>query len=200
MAGLREPMFLSFEKEVVQTDNKVKAYTDEEMIKPQIKEERVFIHDICDVRDELAMIKSVVLQQEDVWKKFGKFGSFDISRTTQTQEQLEQFKKRICRIGEDTTRVQERISMQLDLIARFAALKESHNSTVLSTAVIGFTVITVVFTPLAFLTSLFALLIHQLQNHQTNITVDGPKGYSKAYIGRWMREFRQLFSVHPGPL
>ena len=99
------------------------------------------------------------------------------------------------KIDKDAERVEKWITAQLDLKVNHAALKESHNSTILSTAVIGFTVITTIFTPISFISSLFALPIHQFLNKQSNVTSatgDPVAAYGTNYIGTWMGELSIL--------
>ena len=55
-----------------------------------------------------------------------------------------------------------------ELKRTYASIKDAHSSLPLSTAVIGFTVITIVFAPLAFLAALFALKIDGFEKLQLN--------------------------------
>ncbi|KAF2099363.1 hypothetical protein NA57DRAFT_55333 [Rhizodiscina lignyota] len=197
MAGLEESIFYTFEKAVATTYDEVQRYMEHGMDVIQIEEEERFIHYISDIRDELAMIKNVLIQQEEVWNAFWKDRSKEIWKDTKPDvkstlqriierpmEQLPKFKRRIEKIDGDAERVEKWILTQLDLKSKHAGLKESHNSTTLSTAVIGFTIITVVFTPLSFISSLFALPIDKF--HRQQINVDNSYLYTTGYIGRWM--------------
>jgi Mg2+ and Co2+ transporter CorA len=65
----------------------------------------------------------------------------------------------VLKIDGDAERVQKAVQDKLDLKRTYASVKDAHSSLLLSTAVIGFTVVTIVFAPLAFLTALFALNI-----------------------------------------
>ncbi|KAF2444439.1 hypothetical protein P171DRAFT_32759 [Karstenula rhodostoma CBS 690.94] len=165
-AGLKESVFQVFEKAVANVYDQVKGYMNETTLeKISIKQEMKFIHDITDIRDELAMIKNVVTDQEEVWTQFYEDLKDEIPKwddnnrriAVRPKQQIPKFKRRIQKIDEDAQRVEQWIHGQLELKKTHASLRESHNSTVLSTTVIGFTIVTIVFTPLSFVTSLLAV-------------------------------------------
>lgn len=79
------------------------------------------------------------------------------------QMEFAEYKRRISSLDADAERVQSMIEFQLDLKARYASAREAHIATLLGVAVTGFTVVTIVFTPLAFMASLFALPISDWQ-------------------------------------
>ena len=111
--------------------------------------------------------------------------------------QIPLFLERIDKIDKDAERVEKWIASQLDLKVKHASLKESHNSTVLSTAVIGFTVITIIFTPLAFLASLLALPIERftkLQSNATAVTGEPLAVYTTNYTGTWFGKSSEFYS------
>jgi hypothetical protein len=97
---------------------------------------------------------------------------------------LPKFQSRVDKIDKDAERVEKWILTQLDLKVKHASLKESRNRTTLSTAIIGFTVITIIFTPLSFLSTLFALPIESFQQQQQK--VGDASVYTRNYIGTWM--------------
>lgn len=71
-----------------------------------------------------------------------------------------------------------------------ASLRESHSSAIMGAAVLGFTIITIIFTPLAFVISLFALPIDQLQRNQIDSPwASGSRMYSTNYIGKWAGKY-----------
>jgi Mg2+ and Co2+ transporter CorA len=250
-AGLEQSLFTLFEKEIAAVSEEVRRYMDKGMETIHIEREREFIFNIHDVRDELAMIRDVVSQQEEVWNAFweesvdeirrdinefntGRGRAVEIPRPPQhgkqrrrstsssasgsdkssnsdecdqndlsggkaaaraelsaiigrPNTQLPRIKERIRKLDEDAERVEKWILVQLDLKSKHASLKasqaaldESHNSTMLGTAVIGFTIITIIFAPLSFLTSLFALPVDRFQQHQQN------NAYPWGYIGTWL--------------
>ncbi|CAN9313230.1 unnamed protein product [Alternaria sp. RS040] len=138
------------------------------------RRERYFIHVISDVRSELAMIKHVLEQQERVLKQFLE----DCLPANEerlppnwvqikaSQETIKQYMKRVEKIDGDADRIEKNIQDMLNLKRTHASIRDAHSSLILSTAVIGFTVITIVFTPLAFLTALFALKIDGFERLQ----------------------------------
>jgi Mg2+ and Co2+ transporter CorA len=163
--------------------------------KIQIEKERKLLYRISDIRDELAMIKSVLTEQGEVWGLFyknlreSKVAKWDpnIARSAnRPQEQIPKFQRRIQKIDEDAQRVEQWIQGQLDLKKTHASLRDSHNSTLLSTAVIGFTVITVIFTPLSFMASLLALPSVDFQ------TQHGDNKYHRNYLGGFMSKSTHL--------
>jgi hypothetical protein len=80
-------------------------------------------------------------------------------KVEKAQNTLVQYQRRVLKIDGDAERVQKAVQDKLDLKRTYASVKDAHSSLLLSTAVIGFTVVTIVFAPLAFLTALFALNI-----------------------------------------
>lgn len=73
VAGLREPVLYTFEKAVAFTSDRVGTYTMEDAVDDgTIDKERTYMHEISDVRDELIMIRSVIIQQQEVWNDFWK--------------------------------------------------------------------------------------------------------------------------------
>lgn len=140
----------------------------------EYRRERYFIHVISDVRSELAMIQHVLGQQERILKQFLKDcmpeseerHSPDWARIENSQETIQQYMRRVKKIDGDADRIEKSIQDMLNLKRTHASIRDAHSSLIVSTAVIGFTVITIVFTPLAFLTALFALKIDGFENLQ----------------------------------
>ncbi|KAB2099488.1 hypothetical protein AG0111_0g12307 [Alternaria gaisen] len=142
--------------------------------KLEYRRERYFIHVMSDVRSELAMIKHTLEQQERVLLQFLK----DCKHASEepplpywvpikaSQETIQQYMRRVDKIDGDADRIEKNIQDMLNLKRTHASIRDAHSSLILSTAVIGFTVITIVFTPLAFLTALFALKIDGFENLQ----------------------------------
>jgi Mg2+ and Co2+ transporter CorA len=75
------------------------------------------------------------------------------------QFQFAKFKRQIAKLNEDAERVERAIDRKLDLKTKHASLNEAHATAIMSAAVFGFTIITIIFMPLSFLVSLFALPI-----------------------------------------
>jgi hypothetical protein len=169
-----------FETRVVQILSEVRSYieppTGEKSSSSglEYRRERYFIHVISDVRSELAMIQHVLEQQEHILKQFLK----DCApasreqhipgweRIKASQETIQEYMRRVKKIDGDADRIEKSIQDMLNLKRTHASIRDAHNSLILSTAVIGFTVITIVFTPLAFLTALFALKIDGFEKLQ----------------------------------
>ncbi|KAI1339250.1 hypothetical protein F5Y15DRAFT_82927 [Xylariaceae sp. FL0016] len=203
MLGLSEPIFSVFSKSIAAVAEDVNKYTRRASFDDiSIRKETQFLHEINDIREEIAMIKTVLFQQEEVWKEFmvntwpeywpdGEDKRFrppvcdDLAETeiwreiAKPQTQFPKFKKRFEKLDEDAERVERNILIKLDLKQKHATMKETHTATVMSAAVVGFTIITIIFAPLSFLTSLFALPIKQFRQE-----ADG--NYSSNYIGKWM--------------
>ncbi|KAI0548237.1 ankyrin repeat-containing domain protein [Xylaria curta] len=206
-----ESIFSIFSKSISIVAEKVNKYASSTAYgKISVDEERRFLHDINDIREEISMMQNVVFQQEEIWKEFtyhawpqfwpdGEDGRFkpvfdyandksnhDNARQlvvwrliAKPQSQFAKYRKQFQRLDQDAERVERHILVQLDLKQKHAALKEAHTATVISSAVVGFTVITIIFTPLSFLASLFALPIDQFQQNKDN-------KYTSSYIGKWI--------------
>ncbi|GAW26501.1 putative ankyrin repeat-containing domain [Rosellinia necatrix] len=181
-----------------------------------LEQEKDFIHQISDLREELSMIKSVLAEQEDVWKEFIGFiwptqgpdqqpsrWRDTGDRTTADSEQLakggiedkwsrehwrvqskfNKYRRRISKLEQDAERVERNISTQLDLKQKHATMKEAHSTAIMSAAVFGFTIITIIFAPLSFMAALFALPIDMFNQGKRGNEADG--AYSSNYIGKW---------------
>lgn len=147
------------------------------------------------------MIQTVLFQQEEIWKAFtynswpnfwpdgeeGRFkppsGEDELADTwreiARPQAQFPKYRRRLEKLDEDAACVERHILVQLDLKQKHAAIQETHTATIMSAAIVGFTVITIIFVPLSFLTSLFAIPLDQLQQNERG-------KYTTSYIGRWM--------------
>jgi hypothetical protein len=143
MADLEEPILYFLGKVVAITPDEVETYLGEDgMDKIHIEQEKEFIQQISSVQSKLAMIQNILLRQEEVWNRFsGEFSTKvwkdDFNKDTLAKfkditlrplENFARFRKRIQRIDEDAKRVEKLILVQLDLKAKHADLRESHNS------------------------------------------------------------------------
>ncbi|KAI0197644.1 hypothetical protein F4808DRAFT_291004 [Astrocystis sublimbata] len=201
LLGLSESIFSVFSWSIATVAEDVNKYTLSTAFGDiSIDAEKKYLHEINDIREEIAMIRTVIFQQEEIWKEFtyntwpeywpdGENGRFkpifepseaEIWREiAKPQAQLPKYQKRLEKLDDDAERVERHILVQLDLKQKHTAIKEAHTTTVMSAAIVGFTVITIIFTPLSFLASLFALPIDQFQG--------GPNTtYTTNYIGKWM--------------
>jgi hypothetical protein len=222
LPGSSERLLDIFERSIVTLSDRVKRYTSSTSVGALDKDRELgFYHEIDDLREELSMIKSVLLQQEEIWKQFVSQAFADRwkdnkltpnanddtslwSHLTRPQAQLPKFFDRIDRLNQDARRVEETISIRLDLQAKHASIRqaeakeveakakdrEAHMTAVMSTAVFGFTMVTIVFTPLSFLLALFALPIRNLQNQQVPLQRTNDSGatyvYTSNYVGKWV--------------
>jgi hypothetical protein len=212
----KEPILNAFEKAISLVVEDVNKYADSVGIaKINLEEERNYLHKINDILEELSMIKRVLLQQENVWKSFannawpeywpnGEDGRMLIPRedwrTFQADERnewkkiieaqslFEKHRRRLSQLNEDAERVERSIIIKLDLKQKHTSLQESHSTAMMSAAVLGFTIVTIIFTPLSFVTSLLALPIDQFQTMMADS--GGTKTYSSSYVGRWAGKCR----------
>jgi hypothetical protein len=184
-----------FENEVVAALSDVDKYIDE--TKPSsvdYKKERNFLHVLSDIRSELVMVLYVLEQQKKVLKdliddKYITVDRYidedlcpDWARVRRAESSLAQYEGRIKKIDGDTERIEKAVNDMLNLKRTYASIKDTHSSLLLSTAVIGFTVITIVFAPLAFLTALFALKIDGFEKLHVNGS-DPDSAYKSSYMG-----------------
>lgn len=214
---LSESIFGIFERSISELSFKVREYTKPEALKKNnIDSEKVFISQIGDVREELSMIQSVLFEQEEVWRQFMKakvpelwsglpqdqlsIPSDITGRVLDFMEILERpqmqfakYKRQITKLDTDAGRVEGFITHQLDLKSKHASLQEAHLTTLMSAAIIGFTVVTIIFTPLAFLASLLALSTNEFQKHQYNSALtNGAPFYPSSDVRKWMGELNSF--------
>ncbi|KAI3324312.1 hypothetical protein HD806DRAFT_65144 [Xylariaceae sp. AK1471] len=211
-----------FEREVVKILEEVDAYIGpNSALRPEMEKERDFMFRIADVREELVMILAILGQQLEIVEKmiedFEKSdpdimelldtksdvmderlrkGKKEWERVKDTPNAIEKHRKRAKKIDADAERVERMIQNQLNLKRTYASFEDARTSLLLGTAVIGFTVITVIFAPLAFMTALFALPIDVLVRNQvlfdrtsaessTMGEVEPIPTYASSYVGRW---------------
>ncbi|KIX01818.1 uncharacterized protein Z518_09545 [Rhinocladiella mackenziei CBS 650.93] len=200
MAGFSEPVLNVFEKAINNVSEEVKTYSKSmDYHDFQVDKERDFLHEIGDIREELSMIKKVVWEQETVWKDFTDKawgadgenweltkqdreveGAGDLRRLVERpRTQFRVFNTRVAGLEELAERVEASILTLLDLKSKHASMGEAHTTTLMSAAIFGFTIVTVVFTPLSFVIALFALPMNRFRRHQE-------AGYSTYYIGKWV--------------
>ncbi|KAF2688178.1 hypothetical protein K458DRAFT_176048 [Lentithecium fluviatile CBS 122367] len=163
-----------FESALVSRMSDVEEYVDSPSSSGDKFTEKRLIHSIADIRGELAMISEIIQEQDRILKAF-------ISDTTESsaegeevnlpdwntlqyrlrpqkaRHRLEQYLRRIKKIDNAAERLERSMQDKIELKRTYASIKDAHNSLLISMAVVGFTVITVIFAPLAFLTALFAL-------------------------------------------
>ncbi|KAI1766809.1 hypothetical protein GGR53DRAFT_180351 [Hypoxylon sp. FL1150] len=141
------------------------------------KEKRL-LHALSDIRSELSMIQYFINQQGEVLDELTK--QLDLRKIlTKAAGDVQKYQRRIKKIDSDAEKIEKTVHDMLNLKRTYASVKDAHSSVMLSTAVIGFTVITIIFAPLAFLTALFALKIDGFEKLQVNVT-DGT--YNSSYM------------------
>lgn len=233
-----------FERSIVELSDRVRAYTQSATVTAlDMKKELQLYHEIEDIREELNMIRSVLVQQEEIWRQFASQAlssrwlndslvptELDVRddegvefwrKATRPQVQFPKFFSRIDQLDRDAQRVESSISVRLDVQAKHASIRhadaleteaeqrrkeadrqaaakdeEAHAQAVMNTAIFGFTIVTIIFTPLSFLLAVFALPMkrfseHQVQVRRANVT-DATYMYPTHYIGKWIGESRGL--------
>ncbi|KAI1742761.1 hypothetical protein F4680DRAFT_26332 [Xylaria scruposa] len=195
-----------FEMSILDVLSEVEAYANPSIESQlSIDKEQGFLFEIADIQEELAMIQDVLNQQLIIIDKFMRdleipgFGGLAFRTGWEelklARTNIETYQKRVNKLNADAARIEKRIQDQLNLKRTYASIKEARSARVLSAAVIGFTVVTIIFAPLSFMTSLFALPLDSLQRNQqridesssTNLADDSQNAvaYSTRYVGTW---------------
>ncbi|OBS26142.1 hypothetical protein FPOA_00085 [Fusarium poae] len=119
---------------------------------------------VKDIRGELRLIDKVFTQQLDVLKEFAAVIATDNGMSLEEQEAtliresgLEVLRERIRRIDEDAATTIDGLSNITQAMLAQASLKEAESARLMNFIILPFTVVTVIFTPLSFMTSLFAV-------------------------------------------
>ncbi|KAI1740152.1 hypothetical protein F4680DRAFT_419819 [Xylaria scruposa] len=229
-----------FEAGVFQVLEDVQAYTDIKTVsRPDLKKEHDYMFRIADIREELAMIQTILSRQFDILDKLisdfecynpeslsfldrkgstqiddsitthdGSLKHINVSlmanqweKVKRSRNDITRYLKRVSKIDNDAERIEKGIQDQLNLKRTHASIRDAEASLlaaraglIISAAVIGFTVITVIFAPLAFVTALFALPLDALLKNQ--VQLDGGGGdaddkqkaspaYTTNYVGKW---------------
>ncbi|RAH47386.1 uncharacterized protein BO95DRAFT_84082 [Aspergillus brunneoviolaceus CBS 621.78] len=136
------------------------------------------LHEIKDILDELNILKSLAHDQDNVVSQLGKIGSQAKSKFA-----LSEASNDIQGMVRDATSIQADINTLLDLKQKKAGIVEAQATRSQSDTVMSFTVVTIIFLPASFLTSLFALDISDFPHENGNL----------AYQGRWI--FPIIFGV-----
>lgn len=194
--GLPKPVLDIFEESISFLSRDVDTYFKK---KPKEQEEaaddeKKYFHEISDIRGELAMIREVISQQQQVWKdlsaeltsrwsnksRMAEGHTNETAETarivTKTSKQLQRFQDRIERADKDAERVQNLIPQYLELKRSYTAMKESHYTALLGAAVFDFSVVTIIFTPMAFVVALLAV--------PDNSLLVAPAKHKNAFLGK----------------
>jgi hypothetical protein len=178
------------------------------LVSENIAIEMGLVEDIADIRDELAMVDEILRQQDAVLDDFithiervnklivptsqGTVDEEEVKipeRIAHTKALIKTYRDRVSKIERDAERVDKTVQDRLNLKRTFAGIRDARasmndakTSILLAVSVIGFTVITILFAPLAFMTALFALDIDETAKHKTGEGNDAV--YSSGYIIR----------------
>ena len=156
---------------------------------PEIKKEREFMHHISDIRSELVMIDEILLEQERIVTSVIRSSTTEARgwetwhRVENSKKQLETYRDRIKKIDRDAARIEKIIQDQLNLKRTFATIRDTRTSLLLGTAVIGFTIVTLIFAPIAFMAALFAIPIDKIVKNQ--VKIGDTNVFETSYIGKW---------------
>ena len=167
-----------------------------------IRSELIMMNEI--LLEQERIVTSVVERLTSLVKKYKpKLRLWDhdlLSRVENAKKQLKTYQDRVKKIDIDAERVEKTIQDQLNLKRTFATIKDTHTSVqlgeasiklgeaslllgksslLIGTAVAGFTIVTIIFAPIAFMATLFALPIDKLHQHQVNDV------FETKYIARW---------------
>ncbi|KAL2001346.1 hypothetical protein VTN02DRAFT_1863 [Thermoascus thermophilus] len=143
-----------------------------------IAEETALLREIKDIRDELNILTNLAESQEVVWEQaFGahslqdrsNFKYFHSCTPTEVKEELQE-------MAEEAETVQILVHILLNLRQKQASLREAEfgrqqaqNTAKQSNTVMVFTVVTIVFLPLSFLASLFALNVSEFPHESGSV-------------------------------
>lgn len=206
-------IFKVFSRSIAFVSDQVSRYVDDKEVDSiDLASERNFVHQIQDIREEISMIQSVIIQQEEVWKAFvstawpefwveghgltmtksaqsgdkppEKLQDGLLEAIEKSQQLFRSLKTRLQRLDDTAARVERSVDIGLDLKQKHASLREARRATLMSASVIGFTLITAIFTPLSFMISLFALPIDRFQTSKIGSGDDAY--YTTNYIGKWI--------------
>ncbi|EGX88658.1 ankyrin repeat-containing domain [Cordyceps militaris CM01] len=179
MAGLSEPVLNIFQKSITQISEQVEkdfGFSSRENQRRLADRERKLFHDISDVREELAMIGSVVFEQAEVWLELARVMETNYHPTAPTDARdtmcddgidhdiipttsryLQKLQRRIEKLDKDAARVQILITQVLEMKRSYSGIREAHWTAMMGVAVFIFTAVTVIFTPLSVVFSLLAV-------------------------------------------
>jgi hypothetical protein len=174
------------------------AYT----IPQQKNTEQRFIHDIIDIHSELDMIQYVLEQQKKVLDGFledtileqeadtkpEKDGShtyryYAWGKIRKARKTLDEYGSRIQKIHRDAELVEKTIDAYLNVKRTYASIEDTRNNLMVGLAASAFAFVTVVFTPLSFMTSLFALPVDQFVRQQTTDPASDERVFTSSFVG-----------------
>ncbi|KAL4904484.1 hypothetical protein BDW74DRAFT_31272 [Aspergillus multicolor] len=147
-----------------------------------ISEEAKLLTEIKDICDELVILQALVKAQEDVWKQFfqtenlDKFLGFQYTHPCTPSQVFQELQDMLVKAG----RVQDAIHTLLDLRQKQASIKEAefgrqqaNDTAKQGNIIMVFTIVTIVFLPLSFLTSLFSLNVVEFPHQGGDVEYEG---------------------------
>ena len=167
-----EPVLNIFETAMMQVQSELNTYMKVHGTRLDIDKEADFIHNISDIRSEIVMIQDVLNQQEKVLHDFLKDptrrrntdGPKDWAPVHTAMQLISDYRERTRKIDGDAQRIDQVIQNKLNLKRTAASIEDAHQSVtearqskLLSIVVLGFAIITIIFTPISFLAALLAL-------------------------------------------
>ena len=170
---------------------------------PKIKEEWELMKNITNIRSELAMIDSILHQQKQILNSLIGYTNPDAKKdpdwwkVTSADQRLEGFLKRVTKIDRDAQRTEHDIQDRLNLVRAHASRRDARSSLALSTAVFGFTIVTIIFAPLNFTNGLLGLKSESFFNH--TIQVNGTQAFKALYITKWFSKLRAIKNNNLSP-
>ncbi|KAJ6177983.1 hypothetical protein N7519_008444 [Penicillium mononematosum] len=160
--------------------SKPKAWKGRDTYSPygNIAGETELLREVKDICDELNTLKSLAVDQEGVWNQVWKNGSNQ--EATFTYNTPFEVRKEITEMVKEAEFVQKAIDMLLDLKQKQAniveaefARKQSEDTAKQSDTIMAFTVVTILFLPASFLTSLLALDISDFPHVGDDVRFQG---------------------------
>ncbi|KAH7303952.1 hypothetical protein B0I35DRAFT_454968 [Stachybotrys elegans] len=177
------------------------------MVNLSIQEAAESIYKVKDIRDELRLIKQVLETQLKVVMDFAEIfwpphHRYRLKEETGTAKALGETFIRDCglqamiarvkEMDEDASATLQGLSNIIQAMQAQASLKEAEASRVMNLIILPFTIVTVIFTPLSFLTSLFAVNVLDFPtNEEGELRLPGTWFYWRIVAG----EFISLFIV-----
>lgn len=180
MSGLQEPLFRIFEKQVADIAEDVNgqfqmlrdAIWSKTNADTNIRDEVDHLYEVRDIREEIAMVNSVLSQQQETWCDMlkdlsSKFPEEHLHNLV-PEPRMCSFSRRLETLNSHVTQVEQSINQLISLKQSEAGLQEARTASTQGIAVLVFTVFTVVFTPLSFMVSLYAVNIIDLFPQSTD--------------------------------
>lgn len=174
------------ETALIWTLSAVHQYLEADRTSLKIEEQKIkelgFIHRVSDIHSELDMVQFVIDQQKEVlnrfiwiysvregWDRDGPYMDEVYASVEQARKTLDLYTDRINRINKDAERVEKTIDSFLNLQRTYIDIEDTQNNVLVGLAALAFAIVTVIFTPLSFMTSLFTLPVREILQHQKEI-------------------------------